>query len=87
MRLVDLLAKNLTTWPYDNVVAFQDYDGEVRFMAAGGTEEPPDITENDFFISEIADIEIRGPQGIPIAGPVSCIEWVNARRKYESTLI
>lgn len=74
MKLVDLLARELESWP-DGLVAYQDHDKEVRFM--GG------VTSYDFYAKELAeeDTDTSAPDGIPYSGPVTQEQWQSARDK------
>jgi len=51
MKLVELLAKELTEWPAEAVSASQDYDREIRFYDADDDQ----LSLLDFFVEDHAD--------------------------------
>lgn len=70
MKLVEILAKELTEWPSKAEFATQDKDGEVRFMGGCGIG-------NDFYLSVLADYDdstvLDG--GMRYAGEVTEAQW------------
>lgn len=70
MKLVELLAKELSEWPSKAGFATQDKDGEVRFMGGCGTGY-------DFYLGIIADYDDSTVQygGMRYAGEVTESQW------------
>ena len=70
MKLVELLAKELSEWPSKAGFATQDKDGEVRFMGGCGTG-------HDFYLGILADYDDSTVQygGMRYAGEVTESQW------------
>lgn len=66
MKLVDILARELKSWPFGGHFAWQDYDKEVRFSP---------YSKHDFHMSELAEDNVRPCRGLnPLSG-VTRAEW------------
>lgn len=66
MKLVDILARELKSWPEGECFAWQDYNREVRFS---------DSTRHDFFACSMAEDNIRYQLYVNPKSGVTRAEW------------
>lgn len=80
MKLVELLAKELSEWPSKAGFATQDKDGEVRFMGGCGTG-------HDFYLGILADYDDSTVKygGMRYAGEVTESQWQAERDRQKGS--
>lgn len=81
MKLVDILARELTEWPDRATYAFQDYDKEIRFR-----EGDYDLQSPSFLSDFLATDFVRKPMHVAPKHGVTRAEWQSARAAYLASI-